>query len=70
MTPSPPALHLDGVRHAYDGDAVLDLSLAVARGQHHLVLGPSGSGKTTLLHVAAGLLRPDDGRVEVSGDDL
>ncbi|MEM0962982.1 MAG: ABC transporter ATP-binding protein [Bacteroidota bacterium] len=66
----PPALRLDGVRHAYDGETVLDIDAAVAPGAHHLVLGPSGSGKTTLLHVAAGLLRPDAGRAEVAGQDL
>ncbi|MEM1116612.1 MAG: ATP-binding cassette domain-containing protein, partial [Bacteroidota bacterium] len=70
MTDTASALRLDGVRHAYDGTPVLDLSLDIAAGAHHLVLGPSGSGKTTLLHVAAGLLRPDAGRAEVAGQDL
>ena len=31
------------------------------------LFGPSGSGKTTLLHCIAGLLRPDRGRIAVSG---
>jgi putative ABC transport system ATP-binding protein len=34
------------------------------------VTGPSGSGKSTLLHCAAGLDRPDAGRVLVGGTDL
>ncbi|MGW5055522.1 sulfate/molybdate ABC transporter ATP-binding protein [Actinokineospora sp. NPDC004072] len=34
------------------------------------VIGPNGSGKSTLLDVLAGLLRPDDGRVEVAGRDV
>ena len=33
------------------------------------ILGPSGAGKSTLLNLAAGLIRPDDGRVAVLGAD-
>jgi ABC-type nitrate/sulfonate/bicarbonate transport system ATPase subunit len=33
------------------------------------ILGPSGAGKSTLLNLAAGLIRPDDGRVMVLGAD-
>ena len=64
-------LALHHVRHAYDGQTVLDLdALEVPQGGRLLVLGDSGSGKTTLLHVLAGVLRPDAGRVEVAGQDL
>ncbi|MGF7235414.1 MAG: ATP-binding cassette domain-containing protein, partial [Frankia sp.] len=31
------------------------------------LVGPNGSGKTTLLHMAAGLLPPTSGSVEVAG---
>jgi len=34
------------------------------------VVGPSGSGKSTLLHLLGALDRPDDGMVEVGGQDL
>jgi putative ABC transport system ATP-binding protein len=34
------------------------------------VMGPSGSGKSTLLHLLAGLDRPDEGTIEVSGDRI
>ncbi len=62
---------LENVRHAYDGEVVLDLPhFAGAQGAHWLVLGLSGSGKTTLLHVMAGLLKPTEGRVVVAGEDL
>src|ERR1043166_8286610 len=33
------------------------------------ILGPSGSGKSTLLNMAAGLIFPDRGRVQVLGED-
>ena len=40
------------------------------RGDMAVVFGPSGCGKTTLLRIAAGLLRPDAGRVLVMGIDI
>ncbi len=34
-----------------------------------LVLGPSGSGKSTFLSLLAGIVTPDDGRLDVLGTD-
>lgn len=42
----------------------------VQKGKHALLLGDSGSGKTTLIHLIGGLLRLQQGRIEVSGVDL
>ena len=46
------------------------LTLTLERGQRLAIMGASGSGKTTLLHLAAGMDRPDSGRVELAGQDL
>jgi molybdate transport system ATP-binding protein len=48
----------------------VDVALEVADGETVAVLGPNGAGKSTLLAVAAGLLRPDDGRVVLDGVEL
>ncbi|MET8042160.1 ABC transporter ATP-binding protein [Micromonospora sp. NPDC005215] len=53
-----------GVR-ALDG-----VSVAFEAGSFSAVMGPSGSGKSTLLHCAAGLDRPDSGRVLLAGQDI
>jgi molybdate transport system ATP-binding protein len=45
-------------------DLALDVALEVASGDCLALAGPSGAGKTSVLRVAAGLLRPDHGRVE------
>ncbi|MBU4261487.1 MAG: molybdenum ABC transporter ATP-binding protein [Proteobacteria bacterium] len=34
------------------------------------IFGPSGSGKSTLMHLLAGLLEPDEGRIELAGQIL
>jgi molybdate transport system ATP-binding protein len=43
----------------------IDFDLTLADGEVLAVLGPNGAGKSTLLQLIAGLLRPDEGRVEI-----
>jgi len=60
-----------GLAHRYGAVEALRLAdWRVAQGDRWLVLGPSGCGKSTLLHVVAGLVRPSEGEVEVSGEYL
>ncbi len=66
-----PALRVEGLRHRYGDDVVLDLSdWSVTKGTDCVVLGPSGSGKTTLLHIVAGLTRATEGSVWVDGVEI
>ena len=50
--------------------AVDRASLTLEAGDFASVIGRSGSGKSTLLNMAAGLLRPTTGTVELEGTDL
>ncbi|WP_138417780.1 sulfate/molybdate ABC transporter ATP-binding protein [Sinomonas gamaensis] len=45
----------------------LDAEFDVLDGETIAVLGPNGAGKSTLFGLAAGLLRPDEGRAELDG---
>ena len=47
--------------------AVNDMSLEIASGEFVALGGPSGCGKSTILLIAGGLLRPDQGEVEIMG---
>jgi putative ABC transport system ATP-binding protein len=64
----------DVTRRYGDGDsaveAVRGVSLEVPAGQFTAIMGPSGSGKSTLMHLLAGLDRPDEGTVEIAGQDI
>jgi ABC-2 type transport system ATP-binding protein len=50
--------------------AVDGLSLEVGRGEILGFLGPNGAGKTTTLKMLCGLMRPDQGRIEINGTPL
>lgn len=50
--------------------AVRDVELTVAAGEFVSVVGPTGCGKSTLLNMAAGLLSPSTGTVQVFGEAL
>ena len=50
--------------------AVRDTTLVVERGEFVSVVGPTGCGKSTLLNIAAGLLAPSSGGVQVFGEAL
>jgi lipopolysaccharide export system ATP-binding protein len=47
--------------------AVADISLSVARGEIIGLLGPNGAGKTTSFYMIVGLIKADDGVIELDG---
>jgi len=60
------------VKHSYEDGTEVDLcglDFVALRGQRVAVLGPNGAGKTTLLYHILGLLRPQEGVVQVFGVD-
>lgn len=47
-----------------------NISLDIPRGKVTAIMGPSGTGKTTLLKLIGGQLRPDQGTIEMDGNDI
>lgn len=69
--PAKPYLKMQNVKVAYSGQPVLHgVDLDVWPGEIVVLMGRNGSGKTTLLKSIVGLVRPQAGRVEVSGQDI
>src|SRR5450755_2920087 len=50
--------------------AVERTKLTVADGEFVTIVGPTGCGKSTLLNIAAGLIAPSSGRVDIFGSPL
>jgi NitT/TauT family transport system ATP-binding protein len=75
-TVAPPAIAITDLSVAFrlaDGAsyrAVDRASLNIADGEFVAIVGPTGCGKSTLLNVAAGLLAPSSGRVDIFGAPL
>ena len=67
-----PFLQLDALHFAYPdrGEVVRDVCLQLAPGEIHCLIGRSGCGKTTVLKLAAGLLAPQQGQVQLKGQTV
>jgi len=63
-----PVLRAEGLSKRYGRRSALsECTLSIPRGSVVGLVGPNGAGKTTLLQIAAGLLRPTSGTIEVLG---
>ncbi|PWE57764.1 ABC transporter ATP-binding protein [Metarhizobium album] len=54
-----------GALRATDG-----VSLDLRQGEIHALIGPNGAGKSTLIHQICGTLKPDQGNIRFSGQDI
>ena len=68
---SEPVLSFEDVSIGFDkGNVLNDLSFSVAPRETKILIGESGSGKTLILKLAAGLIQPDSGTVQMLGHHL
>src|SRR5689334_17544137 len=69
------SLEVAGLRVSYrSGGArvtvVDDVTFDIGAGEVLGLVGESGCGKSTIARAVAGLIEPDDGRIQVCGDDV
>jgi lipopolysaccharide export system ATP-binding protein len=50
--------------------AVADVSFAIEQGELFGLLGPNGAGKTTIFYMITGLVRANQGTIEIDGHDV
>ncbi len=65
-----PQLTIENIKKKYPGFGLSVEKLECGNGEFMTILGPSGSGKTTLLRIIAGLVKQDEGRILVGGNDI
>jgi branched-chain amino acid transport system ATP-binding protein len=64
-------LSVQGLNKSFGGVvAARDVSFALAAGEMLAIIGPNGAGKSTTFNMVGGQLRPDRGRVVLSGQDI
>ncbi|MGI5977311.1 MAG: ATP-binding cassette domain-containing protein [Candidatus Limivicinus sp.] len=69
-------LSIDSVSYTYASGTALavralsDVSLKIEDGEFVGIMGSTGSGKSTMLQIMAGLIKPDEGRVLLDGEDI
>ena len=66
-----PAIAFENVSKAFGGRNILDdVSFAIAPGEALCILGRSGTGKSVTLKLMIGLLKPDQGKVLIQGENI
>ena len=65
------AIRIRGLRKRFGDKDVLDgIDLDVAAHSSMVVIGGSGSGKSVLIKCILGLIEPDEGSIEIDGEDV
>jgi phospholipid/cholesterol/gamma-HCH transport system ATP-binding protein len=66
-----PVVAFENVSIAFDGPPVLqDITFSLAPAETRILLGPAGVGKSVLLKLVNGLLRPDEGSIQLFGNEI
>jgi simple sugar transport system ATP-binding protein len=66
-----PAVRLTSITKRFPGVvANRDINLSIAKGEVHALCGENGAGKSTLMKILYGMQRPDEGTIEIDGEQV
>ncbi|EKE78176.1 ABC transporter ATP-binding protein [Oceanibaculum indicum] len=66
----PPKIRIRGLKKRFGPKVVLNgIDLEVAEGESLVIIGGSGTGKSVLLKCILGLITPDEGSIEIDGEE-
>jgi phospholipid/cholesterol/gamma-HCH transport system ATP-binding protein len=66
-----PKIELRGVKKRFGSKVVLDgIDLVLERGHSLVVIGGSGTGKSVMIKCVLGILKPDEGKIFVDGQEV
>jgi ribose transport system ATP-binding protein len=68
MTGRAPVLRLRGIGKRYAAPVLADVDLDLVAGEIHALMGANGAGKSTLSKIVSGLVVPDAGTMQRSGE--
>ncbi|MGW2825456.1 ABC transporter ATP-binding protein [Streptomyces sp. NPDC001443] len=69
--PSTVAVELTGITKRFPGVvANHDIHLTVRKGTVHALVGENGAGKSTLMKILYGMQKPDEGTIEIDGEQV
>lgn len=64
-------IHAQGVKKSFgDKEVLKNISFDLKRGENMVVLGKSGQGKSVTIQCVVGLLKPDEGTLDVFGEKV
>ena len=64
-------IDISGLKKSFDDfDVLKGVDLELFQGENLVVLGRSGTGKSVLIKIISGLLKPDEGQVNVLGSEI
>ena len=64
-------IKITDVSKQFPNETAIDYNdITFEKGKSYMLLGASGCGKSTLLNMIAGILSPEKGTIEISGEDM